>query len=80
MGSQSQAQSEEYGKHLEEAVDLLQRQDLLDAQILDQGETVSALSARALKEGAHRNPRQVQTSVRQLQSQYSALQALSKKR
>ncbi|XP_076156260.1 spectrin beta chain, non-erythrocytic 5 [Alosa pseudoharengus] len=77
---QMQAGSVEYGKQLEEVVELLQKQDLLDAQISAQGETLGSLSARALKEGAHRDARQVQASVHQLQSQYSALQALSKKR
>ncbi|XP_062379447.1 spectrin beta chain, non-erythrocytic 5 [Sardina pilchardus] len=77
---QMQAGSVEYGKQLEEVVELLQKQDLLDAQISAQGETLGSLSARALKKGAHRDERQVQASVRQLQSQYSALQALSKKR
>ena len=75
-----QAGSEEYGRQLEEVVELLQKQDLLDAQISAQGETLGSLSGRALKEGAHRDPRQVQASVRQLHSQYSALQALSKRR
>ncbi|XP_063040192.1 spectrin beta chain, non-erythrocytic 5 [Engraulis encrasicolus] len=77
---QMQASSEEFGKQLEQVVELLQKQDLLEAQVSAQGDTVGALSTRALKGAKHRDPRQVQASVQRLQGQYSALQSLSKKR
>uniref|UniRef100_A0A3Q1IZP4 Calponin-homology (CH) domain-containing protein n=1 Tax=Anabas testudineus TaxID=64144 RepID=A0A3Q1IZP4_ANATE len=48
---QSQASSSELGKQLAEVESLLQKQDLLEAQISAHGETISSLSSTALKVG-----------------------------
>ncbi|XP_028831275.1 spectrin beta chain, non-erythrocytic 5 isoform X2 [Denticeps clupeoides] len=76
---QSLAASVDYGKQLAEVVELLQKQDLLDARVSAQGETVAAIGAGALK-GNHRDPQQVRASVHQLQQQYGALQRRSQER
>lgn len=47
--SQSQASSSELGKQLTEVESLLQKQDLLEAQISTHGETITTISSRALK-------------------------------
>lgn len=46
---QSQASSSELGKQLAEVESLLQKQDLLEAQISAHGETISTISSRVLK-------------------------------
>lgn len=46
---QSQASSSELGKQLAEVESLLQKQDLLEAQISAHGETISTISSTALK-------------------------------
>lgn len=45
----SQAGSSELGKQLAEVESLLQKQDLLEAQISAHGETISTISSRVLK-------------------------------
>lgn len=47
--SQSQASSCELGKQLAEVESLLQKQDLLEAQISAHGETINTISSTALK-------------------------------
>lgn len=46
---QSQASSSELGKQLAEVESLLQKQDLLEAQISAHGETIATISSTALK-------------------------------
>ena len=53
MCVQVQASSTEQGKQLAEVESLLQRQDLLEAQISAHGETISALSNTTSKVLAH---------------------------
>ncbi|CAN9501902.1 unnamed protein product [Ophioblennius macclurei] len=76
---QSQAGSSEVGKQLAEVESLLQKQDLLEAQISGHGETISAISSAALK-GKVRDVQQVQSRVRALDAQYRSLVSLSSSR
>lgn len=46
---QSQAGASDLGKQLAEVESLLQKQDLLEAQISAHGETITAISSTALK-------------------------------
>lgn len=46
---QSQASSSEVGKQLAEVESLLQKQDLLEAQISAHGETISTISSKSMK-------------------------------
>ncbi|KAM9354795.1 spectrin beta chain, non-erythrocytic 5 [Pholidichthys leucotaenia] len=76
---QTQASSFDLGKQLAEVVSLLQKQDLLEAQISAHGETIIAISNRALK-GKVRDAQQIQSRVRALDSQYKSLVSLSTNR
>ncbi|TSO67499.1 Spectrin beta chain, non-erythrocytic 5 [Bagarius yarrelli] len=76
---QVQAASSDLGKHLPEVVDLLQKQELLDTKIISLGESLSAISSNALR-GKHRDVSQVQRTVKELNSQYTSLLALSQNR
>ncbi|KAJ8377542.1 hypothetical protein AAFF_G00256380 [Aldrovandia affinis] len=71
--------SKDHGKQLQDVVSLLKKQELLEAQISGQGETLSAISASALT-GQHSDPQRVQTRVRELNTQYSSLLLHSKNR
>ncbi|KAI1895008.1 hypothetical protein AGOR_G00101700 [Albula goreensis] len=72
-------EAEDCGKQLQDVVSLLQKQELLEAQLSSQGERLSALSSSALT-GQHSDPQQVQTRVRALNTQYSSLLLQSKNR
>ncbi|XP_036927334.1 spectrin beta chain, non-erythrocytic 5 isoform X2 [Acanthopagrus latus] len=76
---QSQASSSELGKQLAEVESLLQKQDLLEAQISAHGETISSISSRALKVKV-RDGQQIQSRVRALDTQYKSLVSLSSSR
>uniref|UniRef100_I3J096 Spectrin, beta, non-erythrocytic 5 n=1 Tax=Oreochromis niloticus TaxID=8128 RepID=I3J096_ORENI len=76
---QSQASSSELGKQLTEVESLLQKQDLLEAQISTHGETISTISSRALKAKV-RDGQQIQSRVRALDTQYKSLVSLSSSR
>ncbi|XP_044022541.1 spectrin beta chain, non-erythrocytic 5 isoform X2 [Siniperca chuatsi] len=76
---QSQATSCELGKQLAEAESLLQKQDLLEAQISGHGETITAISSTALKVKV-RDGQQIQSRVRALDTQYRSLVSLSSSR
>ncbi|XP_054470225.1 LOW QUALITY PROTEIN: spectrin beta chain, non-erythrocytic 5 [Anoplopoma fimbria] len=76
---QSQASSSELGKQLAEVESLLQKQDLLEAQISAHGETIAAISSKTLKVKV-RDGQQIQGRVRALDSQYRSLVSLSSSR
>ncbi|KAM9341571.1 spectrin beta chain, non-erythrocytic 5 [Symphorus nematophorus] len=76
---QSQASSSEMGKELAEVESLLQKQDLLEAQISAHGETITAISSTALKVKV-RDGQQIQGRVRALDTQYKSLVTLSSNR
>ncbi|KAM4625618.1 spectrin beta chain, non-erythrocytic 5 [Polymixia lowei] len=76
---QAQAGSSELGKQLAEVEALLQKQDLLEAQVSSHGETLSNISSTALK-GKVRDGQQIQTRVKALNAQYNSLLALSNTR
>ncbi|XP_066550797.1 spectrin beta chain, non-erythrocytic 5 [Amia ocellicauda] len=76
---QALAGSADLGKQLPDVVSLLQKQDLLDTQIGSHGETLRGIGRRA-GGGQHSEPPQVQSRVRELNAQYSALVAKSKNR
>ncbi|XP_067336707.1 spectrin beta chain, non-erythrocytic 5 isoform X2 [Channa argus] len=76
---QSQASSSELGKQLAEMESLLQKQDLLEAQISAHGETITAISSTAMK-GKARDGQQIQSRVRALDTQYKSLVSLSSNR
>ncbi|KAG7215088.1 hypothetical protein INR49_011666 [Caranx melampygus] len=76
---QSQASSSELGKQLAEVESLLQKQDLLEAQISAHGETITAISSAALR-GKGRDGQQIQSRVRALDTQYKSLVSLSSSR
>ncbi|XP_034530593.1 spectrin beta chain, non-erythrocytic 1 [Notolabrus celidotus] len=76
---QSQAGSSELGKQLTEVESLLQKQDLLEAQISAHGETISTISSRVVKVKVRDGP-QIQSRVRALDSQYKSLVSLSSSR
>ncbi|KAF1375246.1 hypothetical protein PFLUV_G00237590 [Perca fluviatilis] len=73
---QSQASSSDLGRQLAEVESLLQKQDLLEAQISAHGETITAISSTALKVKA-RDGQQIQSRVRALDTQYKSLVSLS---
>ncbi|XP_062252883.1 spectrin beta chain, non-erythrocytic 5 [Platichthys flesus] len=75
---QSQASSSDLGKQLTQVESLLQKQDLLEAQISAQGETIAAISSRAL--GKVSDGQQIHSRVRALDSQYKSLVSLSSNR
>ncbi|XP_067469592.1 spectrin beta chain, non-erythrocytic 5 isoform X2 [Thunnus thynnus] len=76
---QSQAGASELGKQLAEVESLLQKQDLLEAQISAHGETINTISSTALK-GKVRDGQQIQSRVRALDAQYKSLVSLSSSR
>ncbi|KAM7376448.1 hypothetical protein PAMP_006181 [Pampus punctatissimus] len=76
---QSQAGASELGKQLAEVESLLQKQDLLEAQISAHGEMITAISNTALK-GKVRDGQQIQSRVRALDTQYKSLVSLSSNR
>ncbi|XP_068195162.1 spectrin beta chain, non-erythrocytic 5 isoform X2 [Antennarius striatus] len=76
---QSQAGSSELGKQLTEVESLLQKQDLLEAQISAHGDTITVISSRALKVKV-RDGQQIQSRVRALDLQYKSLVTLSSNR
>ncbi|CAJ1074861.1 spectrin beta chain%2C non-erythrocytic 5 [Xyrichtys novacula] len=76
---QSQAGSSEVGKQLAEVESLLQKQDLLEAQISTHGETISSISSRVMKVRV-RDGQQIQSRVRALDTQYKSLVSLSSSR
>ncbi|XP_034432002.1 spectrin beta chain, non-erythrocytic 1 [Hippoglossus hippoglossus] len=75
---QSQASSSDLGKQLTEVESLLQKQDLLEAQISAQGETIAAISSTAL--GKVSDGQQIHSRVRALDTQYKSLVSLSSNR
>uniref|UniRef100_UPI0037E8FE98 spectrin beta chain, non-erythrocytic 5 n=1 Tax=Semicossyphus pulcher TaxID=241346 RepID=UPI0037E8FE98 len=76
---QAQASSSEMGKQLAEVDSLLQKQDILEAQISAHGETISAISSRVLKVKV-KDGQQIQSRVRALDTQYKSLVSLSSNR
>ncbi|CAK6979040.1 spectrin beta chain%2C non-erythrocytic 5 [Scomber scombrus] len=76
---QSQAGASDLGKQLPEVESLLQKQDLLEAQISAHGETITAISSTALK-GKVRDGQQIQSRVRALDTQYKSLVSRSTNR
>ncbi|XP_068456287.1 spectrin beta chain, non-erythrocytic 5 [Clinocottus analis] len=76
---QSQASSCELGKQLAEVESLLQKQDLLEAQISAHGETITAISSKAVKVKV-RDGQQIESRVRALDSQYRSLVSFSSNR
>ncbi|XP_028993920.1 spectrin beta chain, non-erythrocytic 1 isoform X2 [Betta splendens] len=76
---QAQASSSEVGKQLAEVQSLLQKQDLLEAQISAHGESITAISNTALK-GKLGDGREIQSRVRALDTQYNSLVSLSSNR
>ncbi|KAJ0009205.1 hypothetical protein NQD34_016620 [Periophthalmus magnuspinnatus] len=76
---QAQAATSDLGKQLTEVESLLQKQDLLEAQISAQGEALSSISTAALR-GKGQDSQQVQGRVRALDAQYKSLVALSSSR
>ncbi|KAM6918067.1 spectrin beta chain, non-erythrocytic 5 [Lycodopsis pacificus] len=71
---QSQASSSELGKQLAEAESLLQKQDLLEAQISAHGETITTIKMKRT------DVPHIQSRVRALDSQYRSLVSLSSSR
>jgi len=76
---QTQADSSDTGNQLPEVVALLQKQDLLDTQIISLGETLNAISSSALKV-KHKGVTKVQREIKDLNGQYNSLLGLSKNR
>uniref|UniRef100_A0A667YRF9 Spectrin, beta, non-erythrocytic 5 n=1 Tax=Myripristis murdjan TaxID=586833 RepID=A0A667YRF9_9TELE len=76
---QAQAGSTELGKQLAEVESLLQKQDLLEAQISAHGETISSISSSALKVKVTEG-QQVHIRVKALDAQYKSLVSLSSSR
>ncbi|XP_077945298.1 spectrin beta chain, non-erythrocytic 5 isoform X2 [Gasterosteus aculeatus] len=76
---QSQASSSEVGKQLAEVESLLQKQDLLEAQISAHGETISTISSKSMKVKVI-GGLQIQSRVADLDSQYRSLVSLSSSR
>uniref|UniRef100_G3N8Q4 Spectrin, beta, non-erythrocytic 5 n=1 Tax=Gasterosteus aculeatus TaxID=69293 RepID=G3N8Q4_GASAC len=78
---QSQASSSEVGKQLAEVESLLQKQDLLEAQISAHGETISTISSKSMKViDRVIGGLQIQCRVADLDSQYRSLVSLSSSR
>ncbi|XP_060938197.1 spectrin beta chain, non-erythrocytic 2 [Limanda limanda] len=75
---QTQAGSSDLGKQLTEVESLLQKQDLLEAQISAHGETIASISSRAL--GKVSDGQQIHSRVRALDTQYRSLVSLSSNR
>lgn len=61
-------------------VALLQKQDLLDAQIISLGETLNALSSSSALKVKHQGATKVQREIKDLNGQYNSLLGLSKNR
>ncbi|KAK2878694.1 hypothetical protein Q8A67_019485 [Cirrhinus molitorella] len=76
---QAQVDSSDFGKQLPEVVALLQKQDLLDTQIISLGETLNAMSSSALKV-KHKGATKVERGVKDLNSQYNSLLVRNKNR
>ncbi|XP_052001180.1 spectrin beta chain, non-erythrocytic 5 [Xyrauchen texanus] len=76
---QAQEVSSDIGKQLPEVVALLQKQDLLDTQIISLGETLNAISSSALK-CKHKGATKVQRELQGLNAQYNSLLSLSRNR
>uniref|UniRef100_A0A672QKD3 Spectrin, beta, non-erythrocytic 5 n=1 Tax=Sinocyclocheilus grahami TaxID=75366 RepID=A0A672QKD3_SINGR len=76
---QAQADYSDLGKQLPDVVALLQKQDLLDSQIISLGETLNAMSSSALKV-KHKGATKVERGVKDLNGQYNSLLVLSKNR
>ncbi|XP_015205968.2 spectrin beta chain, non-erythrocytic 5 isoform X1 [Lepisosteus oculatus] len=76
---QVQASSADVGRQLHDVVALLQKQDLLDSQITSHGETLRSISRQA-GAGRHSDPKQVQTRIQALNTQYHNLVSQSKSR
>ncbi|XP_043119308.1 spectrin beta chain, non-erythrocytic 5 isoform X2 [Puntigrus tetrazona] len=76
---QVQVDSSDLGKQLPGVVALLQKQDLLDTQIISLGETLNAMSSSALKV-KHKGAIKVERGVKDLNSQYNSLLVLNKNR
>ncbi|XP_061631327.1 spectrin beta chain, non-erythrocytic 5 isoform X2 [Phyllopteryx taeniolatus] len=74
-----QASSSELGKELTEAQSLLQKHRLLEAQISAHGDTISSISASALK-GNVTGGHEIESRVRALRSRYTALVSHSSSR
>ncbi|XP_026142105.1 spectrin beta chain, non-erythrocytic 5 isoform X1 [Carassius auratus] len=75
----AQADSSDLGKQLPDVVALLQKQDLLDTQIISLGETLNAMSGSALKD-QHKGATKVERGVIGLNRQYNSLLVVSKNR
>uniref|UniRef100_A0A673I813 Spectrin beta chain, non-erythrocytic 2-like n=1 Tax=Sinocyclocheilus rhinocerous TaxID=307959 RepID=A0A673I813_9TELE len=75
----AQADYSDLGKQLPDVVALLQKQDLLDSQIISLGETLNAMSSSALKV-KHKGATKVERGVKDLNGQYNSLLVLSKNR
>ncbi|XP_050989413.1 spectrin beta chain, non-erythrocytic 5 isoform X1 [Labeo rohita] len=76
---QAQVDSSDIGKQLPEVVVLLQKQDLLDTQIISLGESLNAISSSALKV-KHKGATKVERGVKDLNSQYNSLLVRNKNR
>ncbi|XP_073682671.1 spectrin beta chain, non-erythrocytic 5 [Garra rufa] len=76
---QAQVDSSDLGKQLPEVVALLQKQDLLDTQIISLGETLNAISSSALKV-KNKGATKVERGVKDLNSQYNSLLVRNKNR
>ncbi|KAA0711222.1 Spectrin beta chain, non-erythrocytic 5 [Triplophysa tibetana] len=76
---QAQADSSDIGKQLPDVIALLQKQDLLDTQIISLGEALNGISNSASK-GKHKDATKVQKEVNKLNTQYNSLLALSNNR
>nr|XP_055027307.1 spectrin beta chain, non-erythrocytic 5 [Misgurnus anguillicaudatus] len=75
----AQIDSSDIGKQLPDVVALLQKQDLLDTQIISLGEALNTINNGVLK-GKHKDGSKVQREVKDINAQYNSLLALSKNR
>ncbi|KAK7879539.1 hypothetical protein WMY93_033750 [Mugilogobius chulae] len=76
---QAQAAASDLGKQLTEVEALLQKQDLLEAQVSAQGEALSSIRSTALK-GKGKDTQQVHSRLSALEAQYKSLESLSRSR
>ncbi|XP_078419413.1 spectrin beta chain, non-erythrocytic 5 [Cetorhinus maximus] len=74
--------SSDYGKHLFDVVDMVQKHNLIDSQISSHGETLKHINQRAdsLRRSSGQNTVLVQDKLRKLNDLYSNLLELSKAR
>ncbi|XP_068070705.2 spectrin beta chain, non-erythrocytic 5 isoform X1 [Danio rerio] len=77
---QAQADSSDMGKQLPDVVALLQKQDLIDTQIISLGETLNAISSSSALKVKHKGATKVQRELKDLNSHYNSLLGLSKNR